>query len=173
MHQFILFDFDSLIGQVTRVTHGDLLIPALITHRLLALKGIEVGNVDIHFRQGHVHCGVTHILIGTDRGAERHAYTREFIVHGNRRHTLRLRQCLGIVHRSEVVALITRGGIVHTRLEGSEWVRLGILIMIPLQLEAGGLIIVRHILLTINRTLIAEQERATETVTLDIIGCSR
>ena len=41
--------------------------------------------------------------------------------------------------------------------------------MIPLQFETGFLLIVRHILLTLDRTLIAEQERAAITVALDIV----
>ena len=73
MHQFVFLYLDGLIRQITRITHGDLLIPALIAHNLLSFEGEEVGNVDIHFRQRQIHRRVTHVLVGTDRRAERHA----------------------------------------------------------------------------------------------------
>ena len=88
MHQFILFYANGLIGQVTRISHGDLLIPALVAHRLLTLERIEVGNADVHFRQAQIHRRVTHVLTGTNRSTERHAKAGELIVHRDRRHAL-------------------------------------------------------------------------------------
>ena len=40
LEQQILLRIDT-VGKVTRIAHGNLLIPALLTHHLLTLEGIE------------------------------------------------------------------------------------------------------------------------------------
>ena len=45
MQQLIFLGYDA-VGYFTCITHGDLLIPALITHCLLPLKRIELRNRD-------------------------------------------------------------------------------------------------------------------------------
>ena len=41
------------VAQVTRVAQRDLLVPALITHHVLAAEGVEAADADIQVGQCH------------------------------------------------------------------------------------------------------------------------
>ena len=46
LEQFILFCLDR-VGEATCVAYGNLLVPALIAHHMLAFEGVEAADADI------------------------------------------------------------------------------------------------------------------------------
>lgn len=162
----------DLVGQRTRIAHGNLLIPALVAHLLLAPEGIEAGYGDIQVGQRHGQRGVAHVLRHVGSGAERHAYAGEGGAPVDGRGTRALCQRLRIIERVEVVALIAGRGEVDACRERAVGVRLGVLAVTPLYLEALLLGEVGHALVARLGVLIAEEEGARILVALLVVaGC--
>ena len=61
LKQFVLLCKDA-VAQLTRIAHGDFLIPALLADHLLPLERVKARQRDIQTRQGYVHRRVLHIL---------------------------------------------------------------------------------------------------------------
>ena len=171
MHQLILLGIDA-VGDVTRIAHGNLLVPFLVAHHLLSAERIEARDADVQVGQRHGYRRVAHILREVGGRAERHSDAREVGTPAYGRGSRTLRHRLRIVERVEVVALVARCGEVDACRKRTERIGLRVLAMAPLDLETLLFGEVRHALITILGILIAEIERAGILVSLAIVaGC--
>ena len=145
------------VGQRTRVAHGNLFVPALGSHGLLALEGVETLEADIECGQGNRERTVAHVLGQVESTRKRKSDAAERLGVTDTARTRTLRVALGIVHRGEVVALITAGGKVHTGREGLRGIGLGILAVAPGQLETLAHAVVGHVFFSLLGILVTEQ----------------
>ena len=106
MQQFIFLRI-NLILQLTSIADRDLFIPFCIAYSLLSLKGVELGYADIDIRQCHGNRRITHILIQVHRRVERQTKTGKRGLPCNRRCSYRLCPRLRIIHRIQIILLIT------------------------------------------------------------------
>ena len=173
MQDPILLHIIDLILHVTRVRQRDLLVPSLCASCLLSFEGIELRDGYCQRGQFDVQRRVAHILRQVERRVDAHVQAGESCIETNRRGTRRLRSRLGIIHRGEVVRVVTRRGEVHTGCERAYWMGLGVLTVVPRQFKVGTLIIIRHVLLACNSILVTHQETAVITIALSIVrrGC--
>ena len=172
LHDLVLLGSDG-VGDVAGIAHGDLLVPPFLAHHVLALEGIEARDADVQVGESHGDGRVAHVLLQVHGAAQRHADAGEA---GAPRHgagTRRLGAQLWVVHRREVVLLVARGGKVDTGRQRAVGVGLGILTVAPLHLEAGGLLVVGHVLLAIDGILETDVHRAVELVALAVVGGCR
>ena len=169
VEQLVLLRGDA-VAHLARVADGDLLVPAFLASSVLAAEGVESGDAHIEVWQGERDDPVAHVLREVGRGAERHADGGEARAVADGRGACRLGQRLRVVHRVEVVALITRCGEVDARRELAEGTGLRVLAMVPLDLEALLLGVVGHSLVACLRVLITEVERSVVTVSPAVVA---
>ena len=167
----VLLHVVDLVLEVTRIRHRDLLIPPGRSRRLLPFEGIELGDVDGKRRQFHTERRVAHVLRDVERRVDRHADAGESRVETHGRGTCRLRPRGGVIHRSEVVGVVGRRGVVHAGIERAVGIGLRILRVVPRQLEVRRQQVVGHVLLAPDGVLVADEEVTAETVALLIVRC--
>ena len=164
VQQLFLFRRDG-VGEMTRVAHGNLLIPALLACHVLALERIEARDGNVQVGHGERHGGIAHVLSQVERRRQRQADARERRAPAHRR-----RARLRVVHRREVVALVAARGEVHVGRQRAIRIRLRILPMVPLHLETLLAREVGHALVAVTCILIAEVERTAELIALAVVA---
>ena len=169
VQQLFFFRRDG-VGEMTRVAHGDFLIPALLACHVLALERIEARDGNVQVGHGERHGGIAHVLSQVERRRQRQADARERRAPAHRRRARRLCHRLRVVHRREVVALVAARGEVHVGRQRAVRIRLRILPMVPLHLETLLAREVGHALVAVTRVLIAEVELTAELIALAIVA---
>ena len=169
LEELILLGGDG-VGDLTGIRHGDLLVPTLLAHLMLATEGVEAAQRDAEVGQGDGYGGVAHVLRKVGRGRDGKADASEGVAetYGTGTRALRVRE--RVVHALEILALIVLGGKVDASREGGVGACLGVLRVSPLELKALRDGVVGHVLLALYGAQLAEVEVAAIAVTLIIIG---
>ena len=76
VHEFVLLAGEG-VGDVSGIRHGNLLIPTLLTHSMLALERIEARYADVEVGQCHRDGRVAHVLREVGCGTEAQTDARE------------------------------------------------------------------------------------------------
>ena len=69
LEQFVLFCLDR-VGETARVAYGNLLVPSLIAHHMLALEGVETADADVQVGHCQGDRRVAHVLRKVHRAAQ-------------------------------------------------------------------------------------------------------
>ena len=161
----------GLVVEFAGIAERDLLVPALLAHRLLAFEGIEGRDVENYVRQGDRERSALRVLRNGHIGRKGERSAEPAFRVGDRRTGLRLERLVQVGGRIAVIAAgteIDRGG------EGRARVGLGVLRMLPVELEVVLLEKVGFALVADTDVRVVEIQGAVVLVTLHIArhrGC--